>query len=120
MGFQKQLLPDCPQCKQPGLRILESRKTEHGLRRRKECECCKYRITTYEVSVDFYNEAKQNLILISKLQTLLGTGHLPSQPVTIKCTTCSHNEKGICAFDFPEYDTPDSFDCNHYDYQTTV
>ena len=115
MAFQKPILPDCPECKQPGLRVIESRKAVGGKRRRKKCECCGYRMTTYEVSADFYNEAQQNLILVSKLQALLGAGHLPSEPVTIKCKTCSHNQAGQCAFDFPEYDTTDSYDCNHYD-----
>ena len=116
MAFQKQLLPDCPECKQPGLRVIESRKTADATRRRKKCECCGTRFTTYEVSADFYNEAQQNLILVSKLNALLGAGHMPSEPVTIKCKTCTHNQVGQCAFDFPEYDTNESFDCNHYEH----
>ena len=116
MAFQKAVLPECPQCKQNGLRVLESRKASHGTRRRKACECCDYRFTTYEVTADFYNEAQQNLLLISKLQGLLGSGHLPSEPATIKCKDCIHNEVGRCAFDFPEYDTTDSYDCNHYEH----
>jgi hypothetical protein len=114
MAFQKQILPDCPQCNQPGLRVIESRKTHHGTRRRKACECCDYRFTTHEVSADFYNEAQQNLILVSKLYALLGTGSLPQETMAIKCNDCTHNQGGACAFDFPEYDTTDSFDCNHY------
>lgn len=114
MAFQKPILPECPQCKQHGLRVLESKKASDGQRRRKKCECCGYRFTTYEVSADFYNKAQQNLILVSKLHALLGGNCLASEPVIIKCKTCSHNEQGQCAFDFPEYDTTDSFDCNHY------
>lgn len=114
MAFQKQLLPECPQCKQPGLRVLESKKASDGQRRRKKCECCDYRFTTYEVSADFYNEAQQNLILVSKLHALLGGNALASQPVIIKCADCSYNQGDDCAFGFPEYNTPDSFDCNHY------
>lgn len=116
MAFQKPILPDCPQCKQPGLRVIESRKATGGTRRRKKCECCGYRFTTYEVSADFYNEAQQNLILVSKLHALLGGKHLVSEPVTIKCKDCSHNEGGQCAFAFPEYDTVESYDCNHYEH----
>lgn len=116
MAFQKQLLPDCPQCKQPGLRVLESRKASHGTRRRKRCECCEYRFTTYEVTADFYNEAQQNLLLISQLHKLLGSQVIPSGSTEIKCKTCIHNEAGRCAFDFPEYDTTDSYDCNHYEH----
>lgn len=115
MAFQKQLLPECPHCKQNGLRVIESRKADHGTRRRKQCECCEIRFTTYEVTADFYNEAQQNLILVSKLYALLSGKALVSQPVIIKCADCSHNQGDNCAFGFPEYDTPDSFDCNHYD-----
>jgi len=115
MAFQKTILPNCPQCKEPGLRVIESRKTSHGTRRRKECECCGIRFTTHEVSADFYEEAQQNLILVSKLYKLLGTNQSVALPTENKCTDCSHNRDGGCAFDFPEYDTPDSFDCNHYD-----
>lgn len=115
MAFQKSILPECPQCKQPGLRVIESRKTSHGTRRRKQCECCGFRFTTHEVSADFYEEAQQNLILVSKLYKLLGANQAEPLPLENKCTDCGHNKGGSCAFDFPEYDTPDSFDCNHYD-----
>ena len=116
MAFQKQLLPDCPQCKHPGLRVKESRPTSHGTRRRKECECCGHRFTTHEVSADFYNEAQQNMLLVSKLYALLSGNALASQPVIIKCADCSHNQGNTCAFEFPEYDTTESFDCNHYEH----
>ena len=115
MAFQKSILPECPQCKQPGLRVLESRKAAGGKRRRKKCECCDYRFTTYEVTADFYNEAQQNMLLVSKLYALLSGNALASQPEIIKCADCSHNQGDACAFEFPEYDTPDSYDCNHYD-----
>ena len=114
MAFQKQILPECPQCKQSGLRVIESRKTSSSTRRRKECECCGIRFTTHEVSADFYEEAQQNMILVSKLHALLSGNALASQPVIIKCGNCLYNQGDNCAFGFPEYDTPDSFDCNHY------
>ena len=116
MAFQKAILPECPQCKQNGLRVLESRKAPHGTRRRKACECCDYRFTTYEVTADFYNEAQQNLLLVSKLYALLSGNALASQPAIIKCADCSYNQGDTCAFEFPEYGTTDSFDCNHYEH----
>ena len=116
MAFQKAILPECPQCTQNGLRVLESRKASHGTRRRKACECCDYRFTTYEVTADFYNEAQQNLLLVSKLYALLNGNALASQPAIIKCADCSHNQGDTCAFEFPEYDTTDSYDCNHYEH----
>jgi hypothetical protein len=64
----------------------------------------------------FYNEAQQNLILVSKLYALLSGNALASQPAIIKCKDCSHNQGDACAFEFPEYDTTESHDCNHYEH----
>ena len=125
MAFQKTILPDCPQCRQPGLRVIESRKTDFATRRRKKCEHCGFRVTTYEVTADFYEEAKSNLYLVSQLHKLLGGKPLPSgvepPPSGVdfkalnKCSDCQHNKDGCyCAFDFPEYDTAESYDCNHF------
>lgn len=40
----------CPKCKSEALRVLESRDADGNLsiRRRRECESCKYRFTTFE------------------------------------------------------------------------
>ena len=115
MALQKTLLTECPQCKQPGIYVKESRKTNHGTRRRKECECCRFRFTTYEVSADFYKEAEQNLLLVSQFYKLLGGQPLKADQQESKCPDCVHNIKGKrCAFDLPEHGTDESFDCNHH------
>jgi transcriptional repressor NrdR len=40
----------CPLCKSENLKVLESRDTENGysVRRRRECDDCKHRFTTFE------------------------------------------------------------------------
>lgn len=40
----------CPRCNQGGTRVIDSRDLEAGstIRRRRECEACSYRFTTYE------------------------------------------------------------------------
>ena len=40
----------CPRCESDGTRVIDSRDLENGLtiRRRRECEACSYRFTTYE------------------------------------------------------------------------
>lgn len=40
----------CPRCEQTGTRVIDSRDLENGstIRRRRECEACSYRFTTYE------------------------------------------------------------------------
>lgn len=120
MPFQKQILPECPQCKQPGLKVIESRKIESGIRRRKQCQCCEFRLTTYEVADDFYNNALHNSMLVSKLNDLLDRDSASRPPMKIKCIDCKHNQNDECAYNFPEYDTIDSFDCNHHEASVRV
>jgi transcriptional repressor NrdR len=40
----------CPRCEGTGTRVIDSRDLENGstIRRRRECEACSYRFTTYE------------------------------------------------------------------------
>lgn len=40
----------CPKCKKPDTRVLDSRDTNDGreIRRRRECELCRFRFTTFE------------------------------------------------------------------------
>ena len=40
----------CPRCNESGTRVIDSRDLEGGgtIRRRRECEACSYRFTTYE------------------------------------------------------------------------
>ena len=125
MKFQKQLLFNCPQCNALGLRIIESRKATLSTRRRKKCEHCDFRITTHEVTAEFFEEAKQNQILINQIQKLMKnlplTSGVESPPSGVdfkalnKCSDCQHNKDGCyCAFEFPEYDTAESYDCNHF------
>ncbi len=41
---------NCPKCQHSGTRVLDSRETDgnKAVRRRRECEKCKYRFTTFE------------------------------------------------------------------------
>lgn len=114
MAFQKTLLPECPQCREPSLRVIESRKTPLSTRRRKQCDSCEYRCTTHEVTADFFEEAKQNLALVSQFYKLLNKELPQSQLEESLCTDCKHNNGKRCAYDFPEYQTSESSDCNWY------
>ena len=85
----------CPNCQMRFLKVLESRLTPRGdRRRRKQCQHCDYRITTIEIP-----EAKADKYLNRQ---------------ALKCLTCRHNFKDECQCDFgvPEYMTPDAQDCN--------
>ena len=39
----------CPQCEQPQSKVTDSRDTDHGIRRRRECLDCGHRFTTHEL-----------------------------------------------------------------------
>lgn len=55
----------CPKCQSEKLKVLESRsaETDTAIRRRRECEDCKYRFTTFE-RID-----TTNFVVIKKNQT---------------------------------------------------
>lgn len=120
MAFQKLRLPDCPECGASAVRVLESKKAEHGQRRRKHCEACNYRFTTYEISSEHYSKYDHFLSMHQELCKIIG--YVPGEAVNRqepqeeqnKCMECSNNLGASCAFEFPEYNTLDSYDCNHY------
>ena len=88
-------------------KTMRTRQTPVSTLRRKECKHCGARITTHEVSADFFEQAKQNQIVVNKLRELL--------PSELLCKTCIHNVDGACGFDLPEYNTIDANDCNLFD-----
>lgn len=105
----------CPKCKEPQLYVIESRSSLDGIRRRKECKTCKHRLTTYEVSASFYKEAQQNKTTLSAIAKLCNAKHSTSLLNKNKCPSCKQNDNGKgCYLSLPEYNTSESFDCNHY------
>jgi transcriptional repressor NrdR len=38
----------CPNCRSPDTRVIETREADDAIRRRRECEACRFRFTTYE------------------------------------------------------------------------
>lgn len=121
MAFQKQLLPECPECGQPSLRVISTNLVAHGRRRRRQCEKCGHRSTSYEIPANDYAKYVELLHIHNELCKLLGQSTLEqTPPQDNQCTTCSHNQGSDCAYGFPEYDTPDSSDCTWYEQQTSI
>lgn len=118
MAFEKQILPQCPACNKYTFRVIESRKNNVSIRRRKQCDACGHRATTREVTEDFFQKAKENELIISKIrQFVLKTDVLdvdPVQTVPTTCMDCQHNKGDYCSYGFPEYDTDDAEDCLHF------
>ena len=105
----------CPLCGYFSLRVIESRKSKLARRRRLQCDKCSHRATTHEVDDAFFQQAKENARIIEKLKDMLSLQEASGPQLISRCHECSHNLKDSCSFGFPEFGTPDSADCNHFD-----
>jgi hypothetical protein len=115
MAFNKKVLPICPQCKEERLITIESRASILSTRRRRKCDACGFRSTTHEVSAEFFEQAKQNQTIVLQLHKLLGGEPLPLAIEETKCPDCIHNKNNQCLFNFPEYNTSETYDCNQFE-----
>lgn len=130
MTFQREILPPCPACKTLSLSVIETRKTTVSTRRRKECKECGYKLTTHEVSEEYFQEAKINCMLISKVRKAMELvpvveeveeTSLPSAPVEdlsieeeYQCYKCAHMVNNTCTLGIPEFNTNEANDCVYY------
>jgi hypothetical protein len=103
----------CPACGYFSLRVIESRKSKLARRRRHQCDKCAHRTTTHEVDDAFFQQAKENARIVEKMKGLLSSNEELPQ-VFSRCQDCSHNIMNSCSFGFPEFDTEEAFDCNHF------
>lgn len=51
---------DCPFCRHQETKVLESRVVEEGMRRRRECQKCENRFTTYEKAAFHFSVVKKD------------------------------------------------------------
>ena len=130
MTFQRETLSPCPACKALSLSVIETRKTSVSTRRRKECKDCGYKLTTHEVSEKYFQEAKINCMLISKVRKAMELvpvveeveeTTLPAKPVEdlsveeeYKCYKCAHMVNNSCTLGIPEFNTDEANDCIYY------
>ena len=130
MTFQRETLSPCPACKALSLSVIETRKTSVSTRRRKECKECGYKLTTHEVSEEYFQEAKINCMLISKVRKAMELvpvveeveeTTLPAKPVEdlsveeeYKCYKCAHMVNNSCTLGIPEFNTDETNYCNYY------
>ena len=131
MTFQRETLSPCPACKALSLSVIETRKTSVSTRRRKECKDCGYKLTTHEVSEEYFQEAKINCMLISKVRKAMELvpvveeaeeTTLPSAPVEnlsaeeeeYQCYKCAHMVNNSCTLGIPEFNTDEANDCIYY------
>ena len=130
MTFQRETLSPCPACKALSLSVIETRKTSVSTRRRKECKECGYKLTTHEVSEEYFQEAKINCMLISKVRKAMELvpvveeveeTTLPAAPVKdlsveeeYQCYKCAHMVNNSCTLGIPEFNTDEANDCIYY------
>lgn len=128
MTFQRETLSPCPACKALSLSVIETRKTSVSTRRRKECKDCGYKLTTHEVSEEYFQEAKINCMLISKVKKamelvpVVEETSLSSAPVEdlgmeeeeYQCYKCAHMVSNSCTLGIPEFNTDEANDCIYY------
>lgn len=118
MTFEKQPLAECPKCGALALRVIEGRPSKLAMRRRKQCDECKHRVTTHEISDEFFQAAKSNEIAVLKMQQLLATycSFMSKHNGTSasKCGRCIYNNGSVCGFSLPEFATDESADCNYF------
>jgi len=95
----------CPECGEHFLKVISTRITGQGYRRRsKHCQNCDHRVITIEVPEEVLEGHLSSKTKISQPKPL------------ISCMTCEHNNRdnGECGWGFPEYMTKEAFDCNHF------
>jgi hypothetical protein len=130
MTFQRETLSPCPACKALSLSVIETRKTSVSTRRRKKCKECGYKLTTHEVSEEYFQEAKINCMLISKVRNAMELvpavkeveeTTLPPAPIEdlsveeeYQCYKCAHMVNNSCTLGIPEFNTDEANDCIYY------
>lgn len=99
----------CVSCNSTDTCVTETRKTKDGFtRRRRECESCDKRWTTYEVDQEFYQRAVSMMKPVKELIELVAD-------TSDGCVSCTFNVGGRCSFSLPEFGTKDSKDCSYYE-----
>ena len=93
---------NCSQCGSLAVFILETRNTATARRRRKRCDRCGHRETTYEISQEEYKALKRGKALPRETT--------PS----VQCNTCIHWNATSCGLDFPEAGGRFAAECSCY------
>ena len=114
---------ECPACSSHKFKVIESRKTFEGTRRRYKCLSCDYKQTMHEISAESYEELRmlRSKFALIKNAVLEMTPELSATtvaPVVVKevseipCCDCAHLTPYGCSFDIPEAQTEEAKGCN--------
>jgi len=114
---------ECPACSSHKFKVIESRKTFEGTRRRYKCLSCDHRQTMHEISSEIYEELRMlrsKFALIKNAVLDVAPGPLestvvvetPKETSEIPCCDCVHLTAYGCSFDIPEAQTEEARGCN--------
>jgi hypothetical protein len=92
---------NCSSCGSLAVFVIESRNTANARRRRKRCDRCGHRETTYEISQEEYKA-------LTKGKTT------PEAKPSLSCDTCIHWETTSCGMGFPEAGGRFAAECSCY------
>lgn len=134
MTFQREILSRCPACTNLSATVIETRYTKVSTRRRKECRDCGYKFTTHEVSEEYFQAAKTNCLLISRVKKAVDLAPMEenvkeyeeadtSFAVNDKstkneqeynCHKCAHMMSNECTLGIPEFNTDEANECVYF------
>lgn len=123
---RKRQLSRCPQCGERALLVLESRDTSYrGVakairRRRRRCNYCDHRDTTYEIPDFIYHQLMNDRKIVDDIAKAFGSNDKPAFKISadgesnVRCDDCRFNSGNSCGFGLPEYGTFDCRDCVNF------
>lgn len=114
--MSSQPLALCERCSTPSAEIIECRRTRGITRRRRHCNACGHRFTTYELNQHEYQRLTQAAERIARVEAALGfpTSSTPEAGHTSPCAHCAFATDDRCSFGYPEFGTPEASDCTMY------
>ena len=116
----------CPVCNKREYKVLETRPTSYkGIgqnirRRRRRCDHCGHRDTTYEIPDFMYRQMVEDRKIVDEIAKSFGFKNKPAfktsavEESNVDCDDCRFNDGESCSFDLPEYGTFDCRDCVNF------
>ena len=116
----------CPVCGKRQYKVIETRPTsfrgvgQNIRRRRRQCDHCGHRDTTYEIPDFMYRQMLEDRKIVERVDNLLGSNGKPVfeipavQESNVDCDDCRFNSGNSCSFGLPEYQTFDCRDCVNF------
>lgn len=101
---------NCRYCGASAVKVLETRPNASAIRRRKHCEACGQRETTYEISQARFKE----LEMVDRVKKVLMEGSAKIPEEKTRCSQCKHWEDNSCDFGFPDAGGFFAADCSTF------